>query len=58
MTNCHNRSSLATNKAFQITELCLRAVHRYTFTDTSEGGAQPCLAFFQGTEKQQTKKRR
>jgi hypothetical protein len=52
MTNCHKGSSLATNNAFQITDLCLRTVHRYTFTDTSGGGAQPCLAFFQGTERQ------
>ena len=56
MTNCHKGFSLATNKAFQITDLCLRAVHGYTFTDTSEGGALPCLAFFQGTERQKKKK--
>jgi hypothetical protein len=30
----------AGNKALQITDLCLRAVHGYTFTDTSEGGAR------------------
>jgi hypothetical protein len=52
MTNCHKRCSLATNKAFEITDLCLRIVHGYTFTDTSEGGAEPCLAFFQSMERQ------
>jgi len=27
MTNCHKGCSLATNKAFRIKDLCLRAVH-------------------------------